>query len=554
MRASFFSSVGLAIAAMTAVAAGCSPEDRSFPGEGGAGGSGAAGGAGGSGGSGGVPVPDFTFGIVPLAVNVPYDGINLVEVAITRSGGLDEPIEITADMPPAGLAVPPLIVPPGASRGEVQVGASGPLMLGTPFTLRLVASGGGITRSAEVPATVTGRPGSLDTSFAGGTGVYSGAHSTDGGTLHDLMVMPDGKIVGSGDASDNGGVHFFANRLLADGTIDTSFDMDGEKLTNLCNCSGDYSMARAVGRQVNGKIITAGPREYQNATDVAVVRHRSDGTLDGPFFGDGTGKVIQDLGGTEEAWDLLITADDRIVVAGSMGGAPLAMRFTAEGALDTTFAAPNGYVTVPYPGVIRAITLDAEGRLVVAGGLTALGTADAAVARFLPDGTLDASFGSVGGAALLDVSGYPDEAIGVALLPDGRIVAAGHTSTATGIDLFVWRLEPDGAPDPTFGMEGRVVIQLDGNDTASDLQLLPDGRIMVLGNAAGGASPGPVIVRLRPDGAPDPTYGDMGVVRPYVGLNGHLNAMELLPDGKLLVAGHIEDGYPPRGVVARLWN
>lgn len=552
MRTRLFLGAGLVVAAAIAVGAGCSPEDRSFPGEGGAGGS--SGGAGGSGGSGGVPVPDFTFGIVPLAIDVPYDGINLVEVAITRSGGFDAPVEITADMPPPGLAAPPLTIPPGASSGEVQVGASGSLMLGTTFTLRLVASGGGITRQAEVPATVTGTPGSLDTTFAGGTGVYSGVHGTDGGTLYDLMVMPDGKIVGSGDAFDNGGTHFFANRLLADGTIDTSFDTDGEKPTNLCSCSNDYSRARAVGRQVNGKIITAGPREYQNETSVAVVRHRIDGALDGPFFGDGTGKIIQDLGGVEEAWDLLITADDRIVVAGLMSGAPLVMRFTAEGALDTTFAAPNGYLTVPYPGVIRAITLDAEDRLVVAGGLTALGTADAAVARFLPDGTADASFGSVGGAALLDVSGYPDEAIGVALLPDGRIVAAGHTATATGSDLFVWRLGTDGAPDPTFGMEGRVVVPLDGNDLATDLQLLPDGRIMVLANTTGGAAPGPVIVRLRPDGAPDPTYGDMGVVRPYVGLNGHLNAMELLPDGKLLVAGDIEDGYPPRGVVARLWN
>lgn len=553
MRTRLFLGAGLAIAAAIAVGAGCSPEDRSFPGEGGAGGSGAAGGAG-SGGSGGVAVPDFTFGIVPLTVNVPYDGINLVEVAITRSGGFDAPVEITADMPPPGLTVPPLTVPPGASRGEVQVGASGALTLGTAFTLRLVASGGGITRQAEVPATVTGRPGSLDTTFAGGTGVYSGAHSTDGGTLYDLMVMPDGKIVGSGDAFDNGGIHFFANRLLADGTIDASFDMDGEKLTNLCNCSGDYSRARAVGRQVNGKIITAGPRENQNQTHAAVVRHRDTGALDGPFFGDGTGKIIQDLGGTEEAWDLAITPDDRIVVVGVMNGNPLAMRFTAEGALDTTFAAPNGYATVAYPGVIRAITLDAEDRLVVAGSLTALGTVDAAVARFLPDGTADASFGGLGGATLLDVAGGADEAIGVALLADGRVVAAGHTGAPMSRDLVAWRLGPDGAPDPTFGMEGRVVIPLDGDDVASDLQLLPDGRIMIVANTAGGASPGPVIVRLRPDGAPDPTYGDMGVVRPYIGLNGHLNAMELLPDGKLLVAGDIEDGYPPRGVVARLWN
>lgn len=551
MRTRLFLGAGLAIAAMIAVGAGCSPEDRTFQGEGGAGGSG---GAGGAGGSGGVPVPDFTFGIVPLAVNVPYDGLNLVEVAITRSGGFDAPVEITADMPPAGLTVPPLTVPPGASRGEVQVGASGPLMLGNTFTLRLVASGGGITRQAEVPATVTGRPGSLDTTFAGGTGVYSGAHSTDGGTLYDLMVMPDGKIIGSGDASDNGGVHFFANRLLPDGTIDTSFDMDGEKLTNLCSCSGDYSRARAVGHQVNGKILTAGPREYQNGTHVAVTRHRNDGALDGPFFGDGLGKVIQDLGGTEEAWDLAITPDDRIVVVGVMNGSPLAMRFTAEGALDTTFAAPNGYMTVAYPGVMRSIALDAEGRLVVAGSLTTMGGADAAVARLLPDGTADASFGNVAGTTLLDVSGGADEAVGVALLPDGRIVAAGHAVTPTGNELFVWRLGPDGAPDPTFGMEGRVVIPLDGDDVASDLQLLPDGRIMVLANTTGGASPGPVIVRLRADGAPDPTYGEMGVHRPYVGLSGYLNAMELLPDGKLLVAGHIEDGYPPRGVIARLWN
>jgi uncharacterized delta-60 repeat protein len=138
--------------------------------------------------------------------------------------------------------------------------------------------------------------------------------------------------------------------------------------------------------------------------------------------------------------------------------------------------------------------------------------------------------------------------------PDGRIILAGSVPSSNlsgtgGTDIAVVRLLPNGSLDPTFGVQGRMVIPLDlggqNDDTARAVALQPDGGIVVAGSATT-ASNGLdfIAVRLTPDGFPDATFGTAGVVDLAFNSGGsafnddEANAVAIQPDGKIVLAGY----------------
>jgi uncharacterized delta-60 repeat protein len=156
-----------------------------------------------------------------------------------------------------------------------------------------------------------------------------------------------------------------------------------------------------------------------------------------------------------------------------------------------------------------------------------------ALARYEPDGTPDPSFG--GGSVTVPVSAGGDEARGVAVEPDGEVVAVG---TADGRSLFaVVRTETDGDPDPTFGVGGVATLDISGGfDVANGVALQPDGKIVVAGSA-GTNRPRFVVARLLTDGTPDPAFGTDGIVRTPFGIWGVARAVAIQDDGSIVVAG-----------------
>src|SRR5262245_60024599 len=73
------------------------------------------------------------------------------------------------------------------------------------------------------------------------------------------------------------------------------------------------------------------------------------------------------------------------------------------------------------------------------------------------DGDLDLSFGS-GGKVMTDFSGLNDYARGVAMDANGRIVVAGHSASDYYTpDVSLARYNPDGTLDATFGNGGKVM-------------------------------------------------------------------------------------------------
>lgn len=320
--------------------------------------------------------------------------------------------------------------------------------------------------------------GSLDTSFS-----FDGVVTIDfdAGTGSDqcsaIGVQADGKIVAAGTSTNASGSDFAITRLNNDGTLDTSFGAGTGKVTvgfDLVSGTGDDSAA-ALAIQADGKIVVAGSAATTlNGTDFALVRLLIDGTRDPAF--NLTGKVTigfnlaASTSKNDDAAAIAIDSAGRIVVAGTVD---------------------NGTV----------------------------GGSDFAVARVLPNGQLDANFHSDGRATVAFDLGMSksDTLNGMTLQRDGRIVLVGYSDVSPTItqnfDMSLARLLPDGSLDGSFGLGGKTLVPFDltanGQDIAFDVAQLSNDKLLVVGAAVGVQANG-AAVRLNTDGSFDNSFGTLG--------------------------------------------
>src|SRR5690606_25621386 len=128
-----------------------------------------------------------------------------------------------------------------------------------------------------------------------------------------------------------------------------------------------------------------------------------------------------------------------------------------------------------------------DGRIVVAGTLTGPDEVPGFfVARYTPEGALDADFGA-DRVVVADFGGLPGGAASVVIQPDGKIVAAGYAATgAGGLEppaFAVVRLLPDGTFDASFAEAGVQTVDVSGSrDIAQALTIRPDGHLVLLGD------------------------------------------------------------------------
>ena len=193
-----------------------------------------------------------------------------------------------------------------------------------------------------------------------------------------------------------------------------------------------------------------------------------------------------------------------------------------------------------------------DGKLLIGGGVSFPGAGyDFLAARYNPDGSLDATFGT-GGMATVRIGTASDLANGMAVQPDGKIVLVGVANGwGTASSWAVVRLLPGGAPDPAFGTDGVVLTNIPGNyDEAWDVAVQPDGKL-VLTAAVNQGEYQPltevqlVLARYNPDGTPDATFGADGVVIPGVVSANRYSPIPvgLQPDGRIVVGTTFGTSY-----------
>ena len=336
--------------------------------------------------------------------------------------------------------------------------------------------------------------------------------------------------------------------LAAAGDLDHSFGTGG--VATAAFGSYDSSMGRAVALQADGKIVVAGGTFGGASWDFALARFNSDGSLDTSFSDDG--KLLTDFyGGSDGARGVVVQADGKIVAAGSAGNyySDFALvRYNSDGSLDGTFGS-GGKVTTDFVSSYdygQAVLLQSDGKIVVAGYIDQRG--DFALARYNPDGSLDAAFGD-GGKVITDFYGGSDQGCAIALYPENdMLVVAGHTGRWVDdyltYDFALALYNSDGSLNTSFGVGGKVVTDVEWNDEGYALAVQPDGKIVLAGRTYSGlyAFPDFTLLRYNGDGSLDTTFGGDGIVITdfYAGFGINYDgadAVAIQPDGKIVAAG-----------------
>jgi len=350
---------------------------------------------------------------------------------------------------------------------------------------------------------------------------------------------------------------FFAGVQMAqaaDGDLDPLFGSGGMVMTDLGRST---DIANAVAIQADGKSVVVGTTYRNNDfsdEDFVVTRYNTDGMLDNTF--GNRGKVRTDFPGLAAVpSSVVIQPDGKIVVAG--GAFPLftfignfkVARYNPNGSLDTSFG-DGGIVTTIFPAGSYAsdVALQSDGKIIAAGTVFVdfiIGESsdtDFALARYNPDGTPDATFGS-NGQVTTDFLGFEDDAFSILIQPDGKIVAVGSANDpATFYDFAAARYLSNGAIDTTFGVAGKVRTDFgDQNfDRARSAALQPDGRIVAAGFAIshGGGVQNFAVARYTSNGVLDTTFSRDGRTQIDFGTCCQSATKVLLQsDGKIIAVG-----------------
>ncbi|WP_419952931.1 beta strand repeat-containing protein [Methylobacterium sp.] len=467
--------------------------------------------------------PDGSFTITPVAnatgpVTLTYgvsDGTNAPAPA-TRSFSLTA----VNDAPSfSGVGTGAVLTPVGASTSgdfgkSVVIQADG----------KIVVAGYGVGSGGSLEFAVVryNTDGSLDTTFGTGGKILTPV-GTANGVGNSVTVQADGKIVVAGWGSGSGtGQDFAVVRYNTDGSLDTTFGTGGKIITPL-GTGTSSDVGNSVTVQADGKIVVVGQGAGSGGTDFAVVRYNTDGSLDTTF---GTGGKILTAVGTTTSNDygnsVTVQADGKIVVAGTGAGSGTAndfavVRYNADGTLDTGFGTDGKILTPVGTGTSSdigySVTVQSDGKIVVAGRGVGSGGTDIAVVRYNANGTLDTGFGT-GGKILTPVGTgtSPDSGNSVTVQADGKIVVAGYGQGSDGQDFAVVRYNADGTLDTSFGPNGTgKILTPVGAGTSSDqgygVTVQADGKIVVAGQAAGnGTSTDFAVVRYNADGSLDTTF------------------------------------------------
>jgi uncharacterized delta-60 repeat protein len=308
-------------------------------------------------------------------------------------------------------------------------------------------------RSDGSPDTSFGNNGALTTNFGGNFAAASAIMLQPDG-----KIIVAGTVDFNPDVPGSG-LDFALVRYNPSGTLDGSFGKGGKVVFDFF---GSFDQANSAVLQPDGKIIVVGSASYDSLNrDIgfALARFNPDGSTDFDF-GSG-GKQITDFFGLgAQANGVVLQADGKFVVAGTASDTatrPVATdialaRYNSDGSLDSAFGT-GGETAIPFAGSAteqgNALALTADGKIIVAGAAfkTFATPPDFALVRFNTDGTLDPAFGS-GGAITTDIAGGTDVAQALAIQGDGKLVAAGR-SFRSNFDLTLARYINPADPTPT---------------------------------------------------------------------------------------------------------
>ena len=389
-------------------------------------------------------------------------------------------------------------------------------------------------------------PGQLDAGFGAGGKVEGVSASHAASEVRALALLPDGSILAAGTTWDPCSSFcperddVIAARYLADGAPDASFGWGGGAIRHDISASGGNDQARDMVARADGSFVVVGQSRASRWAEYRgfVSDFAPDGSLRSTTWPTLAGGPAPWVSAAALAPDgALVVASDRAV-----------LRYLPGGALDASFGAGG---VAAAPAHIEDLVVAADGGVLLA-STRCPSSCDFMVARMTPAGALDGAFGVDGEALVdfsTASAASQDRAFAIELDGAGRILVAGQSETPapafTG-DVALARLLPDGSLDASFGAGGRVVTDLvRGGSSMPDIAeaiAVSDDHVYAVGTSMLDFA----VVRYRAtDGARDLAFGTNGAVTTQFWASAsnypdRAYAALVQPDGKLVVAGSRE--------------
>jgi uncharacterized delta-60 repeat protein len=340
-----------------------------------------------------------------------------------------------------------------------------------------------------------------------------------------------------------------------DGALDNTFGVNGKASFVV---AGLQDASNAFALQPDGKMITAGTYINGATWDFVVVRLNMNGTPDNTF-GIG-GKVTTGITvGHDVPWRIVIQPDGKIIVAGygdnGVNNDVIMVRYNTNGSLDNTFDG-DGIVITDLGASEGAfgLAIQPDGKIVAAGVSNAPGQQEAAVFRYNANGTPDNTFDG-DGVMIFPGPSTNDHIREVAIQTDGKIIMAGADNYSGGnFRGELVRLNTNGSPDNGFGTNGLVTFPLP-YAIFYGMTLQSDGKIVAAGAGATSMNPGSggsLLARFNSDGTPDNTFNGNGYNLQQLGFSSNFTGVKQQSNGKLIGVGSARFTDPLTG--ATTWD
>ena len=343
--------------------------------------------------------------------------------------------------------------------------------------------------------------GTLDKTFDSGAGISFNNYNVGYPDIQTICINKAGSYFIGGHFNVYN--HTGAGGMLllnTDGAINPAFNTAGP--------TGAEDAVFAIATQQNTKILIAGDFiRYNGINRDKIARLNADGTLDNSF------PVVLVQGNSKDSnayiHKLLVQQDGKILIGGNFSNIngqphPLLARLNSDGNLDNSF---NARVSKLYDynySEISAIAQQPDGKILVGvsrNELNANWENEPILYRLNADGSLDPDF------MIYDAFASYNNITSIAVQPDGKILVAGALPVSSGNMDYnnIVRLNKNGSIDNTFSKNRTNVVGTDKEIT--DIHVMPDGKIMIAGHfhSYNGASVSPLI-RLKSNGLLDNTF------------------------------------------------
>jgi uncharacterized delta-60 repeat protein len=375
--------------------------------------------------------------------------------------------------------------------------------------------------------------GGLDNTFGVNGKSVTNVAGPDVGTS--IALQSTGKIVLGGNTTTNSTEKFALVRYLTNGIVDSSFGTNGRTIATFNNVGFPYLSVIKV--QQDDKIIAAG--YVSGSTSFLLMRFKKDGIVDSSFGTDG--RVITSVGANTFCNALAIQNDGKIVAVGNTECSLVLCRYKTDGKLDSSFGI-NGMKLINAGTCDKgnSITLQADNKIVIAGNTWNEGVGYFLVVRVETNGKVDSTFGK-NGIAITSIRATYSEAFSSAIQSDSKIVIGGTTNYISSKAFGLVRYKPNGILDSSFGTFGKVEFKFPGDNWPKDLTLQADGKIVFAGWINDQGSLEAAMLRYKPNGVLDSSFGTNGQVR-TLNLDGNFAySVTMQKDNKILLGGYTYD-------------